>query len=292
MENVELIKDYLAQSGISANALSKGAGISAAAVSQYLSGKYQGDKLAVENALMSFIEAQKDKIQCTAGVVDTDSLRRISAVAQICRANGKLAVVCGRAGSGKTTACKNYAETNSGTVYLYADVSCSAQELFADLVSALKIKPVYQLRQNYKTARNILSGSRRLIIIDEANHLPYKALEMIRAIYDTTGCGVLLVGTEQLYYNLRGHRGEYEQLYSRVALYQKTVPLTLEEVEGYLSATAPKAKPLANIFHKNSAGNIRILANLVWESIRLAEINKCEISRDTVRAAIEDIRAA
>jgi DNA transposition AAA+ family ATPase len=288
MSNLDVIKNWLSESGVSANTLAKGAGYTAAAVSQYLSGKYTGDNEAVENALLGAIEAQKDKIQ-DAPIVEIDTVRRINSIANVCRANGKLAVICGRAGTGKTKASKNYAEKNRGTIYVCADLSCTAKDLFIELVKTLGIRPEYSLRANFLTCRDRLTGTKRLIIIDEAEHLQYKALDLLRSLFDATGCGLMLVGTEILIHNLRGKRGEYEQLYSRVAIYQKTVPLEIEDVESFVSAIIPKSKHLANVFFKSCGGNMRILSLLVWDSIRISEVNGTAISADTVRAAVEDL---
>ena len=41
---------------------------------------------------------------------------------------------------------------------------------------------------------NKLNNSGRLLIIDEAENLPYRALEITRRIHDKTAVGVLLVG--------------------------------------------------------------------------------------------------
>ncbi|MEV9348723.1 ATPase, partial [Klebsiella pneumoniae] len=53
-------------------------------------------------------------------------------------------------------------------------------------------------------------------LIDEAENLPYRALEVIRRIHDKAGVGVVLAGMPRLIINLKGKRGEYAQLYSRV----------------------------------------------------------------------------
>ena len=54
------------------------------------------------------------------------------------------------------------------------------------------------------------------MIIDEAENLPYRALEIARRIHDKTGVGVLLVGRSILLENLKGYNNQYDQLYSRV----------------------------------------------------------------------------
>ena len=58
-----------------------------------------------------------------------------------------------------------------------------------------------------------------MIIIDEAEHLPYKALELLRRIHDKAGVGVLLVGLPRLIHKIMEGRGEYQQLYSRIEVY-------------------------------------------------------------------------
>jgi DNA transposition AAA+ family ATPase len=290
MDGLETIKKYLAQGGTSA-ALARGANLSSATVSLFLSGKYTGDNQSVESALLSFIEAQEEKVK-TAPVVEIDAFTRIIKTAAASRANGKLSVVCGRAGTGKTTACKTYAENNRGTIYICADMSCSAQDLFIEIVETLGLKASYSLRTNFLTAREKLAGTRRLIIIDEAEHLSYKALDLLRSLFDATGCGLMLVGTETLIHNLRGKRGEYEQLHSRVAIFQKTAALELSDVEAFLEKAAPSAKSLSPVFLKHCGGNMRVLANLVWDCVRVAEKSKCEINKNVIKTVIENSFAA
>jgi len=288
MSNLDLIKSYLGENNIPTNQAARGAGISPAAVSQYLNNKYAGDSQSVENALLSFIEAQKEKVK-SVPLVGIDAFCRINSVAKVCRANGKLAVICGRAGTGKTTASKSYAENNHGTVYVCADMSVNAQDLFAELCETLGIGATYSLRNNFKNAKNRLAGTGRLIIIDEAEHLSYKALDLLRSLYDATGCGLMLVGTEILIHNLRGRRGEYEQLFSRVSIYQKTTALNLADVEMFVASAAPASKRLAATYLKNCGANMRILANLVSECVRIAELNKCEIDKNVIETAADGL---
>jgi DNA transposition AAA+ family ATPase len=63
-----------------------------------------------------------------------------------------------------------------------------------------------------------LKSSGRLNIIDEAEPLPYKSLELLRRIYDKAQVGILLVGMPRLIMNLKGEKRQYAQLYSRVGI--------------------------------------------------------------------------
>ncbi|CRL44634.1 hypothetical protein SGGMMB4_01839 [Sodalis glossinidius str. 'morsitans'] len=53
-----------------------------------------------------------------------------------------------------------------------------------------------------------------LVLVDEAELLPYRALEVLRRIHDSFGVAIVLAGMPRLLLNLKGSRGEYAQLYS------------------------------------------------------------------------------
>ena len=83
---------------------------------------------------------------------------------------------------------------------------------------------------------NKLRNSGRLLIIDEAENLPYRALEITRRIHDKTGIGILLVGTNDLLENLRGLNNQYEQLYSRVTFHKVLDDINIKDVIKILEA--------------------------------------------------------
>jgi len=66
-----------------------------------------------------------------------------------------------------------------------------------------------------------LTGSDRLLMIDEAETLTPGALECVRRISDIAGVGVVLAGTLKLYAILRDKRGKFGQISSRVAYWGK-----------------------------------------------------------------------
>ncbi|EOF6267776.1 AAA family ATPase, partial [Salmonella enterica] len=63
-----------------------------------------------------------------------------------------------------------------------------------------------------------LTGTGWVILVDEAELLPYRALEVLRRIHDRSGVALVLAGMPRLLVNLKGSRGEYAQLYSRVGM--------------------------------------------------------------------------
>jgi hypothetical protein len=134
-----------------------------------------------------------------------------------------------------------------------------------------------------------LKGSGRLLIIDEAEHLKYKSLEIIRRLHDFTGIGVLLVGMPRLLGNLRGLKGEYAQLYSRVGIKAVLTPLRQTDTEEIVQAALPGSNGIWKVFHEKTGGNARLLDKLVKRSSRVAELNHTPITPEVVDAALQSL---
>ena len=65
-----------------------------------------------------------------------------------------------------------------------------------------------------------LARTSKVLIIDESEHLPFRALECLRRIYDFSNTALILVGTRKLKNNLTGigrnDYNEYGQLGSKI----------------------------------------------------------------------------
>ena len=117
-----------------------------------------------------------------------------------------------------------------------------------------------------------LNQSGRLLIIDEAENLPYQALEITRRIHDKTGVGVLLVGRNILFENLKGFNNQYDQLYSRVKYHKSLDKLLIQDVIKILDSIGLSAD-LAETYFLYSDGNTRKLEHLISHSISIAKFN-------------------
>ena len=128
-----------------------------------------------------------------------------------------------------------------------------------------------------------LNQSGRLLIIDEAENLPYRALEITRRIHDKTGVGVLLIGRNILLENLRGYNNQYDQLYSRVQYTKIIDRLLLADVVKILESINQNPK-LAETYLLYSNGNTRRLEHLISHSISVAKMNgKAEVDDAVIK---------
>ena len=242
------LAEFKAKSGMNQTMLARGIGVSPASISMYLNNNYaeKGGKYeTIEPKIEAFLEVQESKAQreeLVLGFVSTKTTRRISEVMRDAHEAGDTVVIYGQAGLGKTQAVKNYCEKNPAAILIEANPSFTALVLMRKLAAAAKVSTVGSLNDLFESVSDRLRDSGRLIVVDEAENLPLRALEIIRRLHDDTGCGLVLSGMPRLVANLRGKHGELVQLYSRVS-----VALNLgdsmpdEELEQIARAAMPEA---------------------------------------------------
>ena len=216
------LAEFKAKSGMNQTQLARGIGTSPASISMYLNGTYaeKGGKYeTIEPKIEAFLEVQESKAQreeLVLGFVETKTTRRIAEVMRDAHEAGEIAVIYGQAGLGKTQAVKNYCEKH-GAILIEANPSFTALVLMKKLAASVKLPISGTLNDLFEETAYRLGGSERLIVVDEAENLPLRALEIIRRLHDETGCGLVLSGMPRLVANLRGKHGELVQLHSRVA---------------------------------------------------------------------------
>lgn len=280
------LRNLMDERGLSLSSVSRALGISTAALSQWLSGSYSGNVAKINDSVKGFLERQKERLKAPKKSIEfvmTSAAKKVFEVARICHLDGEIGVCYGDAGLGKTDAVKEYARRNSDVILIEADLGYTAKVLFQELHKRLGMDGRGPIHELFDDVVAKLKDSGRLIIIDEAEHLPYRSLELLRRVYDKAGVGIMLVGMPRLIANLRGKKGEYAQLYSRVGVASRLENLKAQDTENIVSSVIPSANGLWKIYHETSYGNTRRLCKLLLRSIRVAEINKMPVSHEIVR---------
>jgi len=286
MELRNALKDLMEKRGISLKAVSRSLGISTATLSQWLNNSYTGNVTKIEEAVKGFIERQMEKHKTSVNSIEfvmTSVAKKVFEIARICHIDGEIGVCYGDSGVGKTMAVKEYARRNTDVILVEADLGYTAKVLFAELHRRLGMDGRGTIHDMFEDVVAKLRGSGRLIIVDEAEHLPYRALELLRRVYDKAGVGILLVGMPRLIANLRGKKGEYAQLYSRVGVAAKVEGLKPSDTEEFVKAVMPNSNGVWKAYHEASYGNMRVLCKLLKRSMRVAEINNMAVSPEIVR---------
>lgn len=257
-------------------------GLAKSTISMWLNGNYNGKNDKITDAMNNFIQREKERsVENDLPFVDISIVKYVSEIGRLCHTQGKIAVCVGRAGLGKTVAVKKYTKDFQDSILIESDSGYTAKSLLKEIHRRLGLSgkgSVYDLMD--EVVRK-LNQSGRLLIVDEAENLPYRALEITRRIHDKTGVGVLLIGRSILLENLKGYNNQYDQLYSRVKYTKIIDRLLIQDVIKILESIGQDTK-LAETYLLYSDGNTRRLEHLISHSISVAKFNRKAMVDETV----------
>jgi len=258
--------------------IAKGVGMSTSYVSQFRNDKYpikesEGEfALKIENYLDNEAAALTRVSRGHLKFAMTTAAQDIFKIASYALTEGKIGVVTGVAGCGKTIAVQEFKKRNPTAVLIEVTPLVTQRSLVQSIARELKI-PLFTYKHDVpKMVPNIvlfdeiidkLVDTRRLLIIDEGENNTVNCLEVIRRIQDFTGIGVLLCGTKKLLERLRGSRKELQQLFSRVGIQKDIELLQRGDVKAILTVNYPEAMKFADNFLQLSKNNGRLLEHLV-----------------------------
>ena len=225
MTLINKLKQHLTDSQITQAQLAREAGVNAGALSAYPNDNYKGNIADVEAKLTAYLE--KKAVQAREFVeapafIETATSRQIFKTLEFAQIANCLATVYGMSGVGKTKAIQEFAKSHANVWLVTASPSRSSlSEILYEIALELGISDAPRRKGTLSRliARKI-KGTEGLLIVDEADHLPYEALEELRIMQEEAGIGLVLVGNDKVYTRMKGGISpshEYARLWSRVA---------------------------------------------------------------------------
>ena len=284
---INQLNEYMTRTGASQTKVAKALGISSATLSYFLKGTYTGDTEAICEKAKDFLEteAEREKFRSNSGIVQTKPFKTIQTFCDLVLKHQIIGMLTGDAGCGKTTAIKDFSKVHPSVILIEADHGYTAKALFDELCTELGLDDRGSLHQKLVRIVNKLKDSGRLIIVDEAEHLPYRALELIRRVHDKAGVGIALCGMPRLEKNVQGDRNHYAQLNSRISAPCRAKLLDNADIKAYIESRFEDYEP--NVIEhcaKTCRRNFRLLSHLVMWGRELMRKN----ARDTLDNEIID----
>lgn len=283
------LNELMTQRGWNQTQVARALGKSSAVISQYLQGKYPGNVASLENDISALINREAEKAKAkrlTVSFVRTYTATRCLEVIKLAHLDCDINVIYGDAGMGKTMIMRQYAAENPGAILLEADPGYTARVVLEELSAKLGLNRRGNMHELSDAIIGALRDSGRVLLIDEAENLPLRALEVIRRIHDKAGIGVVLAGMPRLIINLKGKRGELKQLYSRVgfALALGDV-LPREDIDAIASSVleSEQEPSVGDALFSASKGNARRLFKLLRGVHRHSLLNGVNIDAGAVR---------
>jgi DNA transposition AAA+ family ATPase len=250
------LEELIEQVG-SQNAACKLVGIGAAIMTPLRKGTYTGNVSKNMSILIDYFAA-KEEVRALATTpqempryVKTSVSEQVIDVIRYCQLHGSLAVACGDSGIGKTRAAEKFVEDHPHDAIYIALNPC-----FTSLKSLLKILCEHLGLTRYSTLDNMwlaIAGKLRdgqVLIFDEAQYLPWRTIEALRALTDRferdrLTLGIVFIGNTKIVDGWgRNKTAEFAQIRGRMT--QETVfdagMITREDIQLLIPDVASKDK--------------------------------------------------
>lgn len=295
------LKQHIESTGISQAQVARQLGVSPSALSSYLKGDYKGNSEAIDEAVKNWFVGldYKKQVFVEAPIfIETATAKQIWTTLNFAKILGTFSIVYGASGVGKTKAAQEFKRNNSNVWLITASPARSTlSEVLYEMALELNINDAP--RRKAKLSRLIakkLNGTNGLMIIDEADHLPYDALEEIRIIQEETGVGIVLIGNDRVYNRLRGganQQHEFERLWSRVAKkvsIQKSKKADVKAVATAWNLDISDTDLMTTLYAIGaSSGGLRSLTQYLRLAGMTAKVNNQLINLDLILQAKKDL---
>lgn len=226
-------------------------GYSAATISTYRKGTYDGDVEKLEGKLRELfaINEAAATMYTAPDYVPTSISSRVYETIRICHLKGGLAIECGDAGIGKTKAATKYAaDYPNSAIYMTVNPCFTSLSSFLKLLCRRLRIPTGRKDDMWLEVDAALRGERKVLIVDEAQHLTIKTIDSIRSFFDSNPeLGIILIGNAETVTSQGGRaRESCSQIRNRTKLTEirHTTQITLDDVRMLFPALDGRQKEL------------------------------------------------
>lgn len=272
LKNVEFINGWLearklSKDGverISQAALARMARIGVSTFSQVLSLSYVASPSKLIEQVLSAIRHADEQESDVIPAVETSVFKLVQTACTTARRSRNFSVMSAYVGTGKTFALRYYTRHNANTFMIEANPTLTPTTIIKKLAQTIIGHDVGgKIYDQFEAVVNELKNTDSLIIMDEAETLTPKQLEILRRIRDTANVGVVLAGTEYLTGLIRPEHGQFDQIRSRTGFWPETVRrITKEDSAALVQAAFPGEDVSDEVIERMvqySAGSARML---------------------------------
>lgn len=168
--------------------IAKAIGVSDAQLSQFMAGKYRGDNGRLAGKLLNFLQTQENKAKYTKQpqYIRTGVAVKIEQLIDLCVSfsgvEGKIGVITGDGGHGKSHCARAYAVNHPGTIYVMLDDCMHTKAIFAAIAREIGAVVQGNLGKITDSIVEVLRDRDTVVLLDEASSLNVGQLNKLRQI--------------------------------------------------------------------------------------------------------------
>ena len=264
---------------ISQSKAAQALGYSSGVISAYKSRTYNGDVKTLEKKIASWLEREARRLErLDVPIAETSTLNKVRKAISIAQDEKGIALIVGESGCGKTTAVYHDVKENPSALLVEVDPSFSQVTLMAEIARALGVESKGSQNAVVERVIEALIGRDAVLIVDEADYLSDKSLELLRrVINDKAQTGVVLVGLPRLEFQIRNLKNDHQQLQSRIGVLLKLGKLKKEDAGKIVGGVWQNvAKQTLDAFIQTANGSTRTLVKLMGRVHQIMGINRDE----------------
>jgi hypothetical protein len=296
------ITDYMLEHRLTRAEMARRLGLPVPTFAKYLDGRHKDSQpRQVEAAWVALVQRtelverqrQKKFLQLKSSAIVMERCEEA-------RLEKELVILYGPPGISKTFSLREYVrrkadESDPKILLVTANSVTTPKALLESLCRLLALPTQKVTHVLLERVLDRLNVDPHLILVDEANHLDVRSLELLRHIHDMTECGMVLVGTKRLHdlFTNGGRKSQdLEQLWSRVGIHDLLPGLSSAEVRQIARASLGQISEATLVeMERTTRGSARRLVKLVPRLKRLKELNPRRPPEELVAIAAGQIIA-
>ncbi|QPC44488.1 AAA family ATPase [Kaustia mangrovi] len=249
--------EIAARYGWSKSEVARRSGIATGTLSQWYDGNYAGSFANVSAKVSRWLDSVAEvaataaRIPRAPGYVATPTSRELSDMLLYAQTLGEMAVVTLGAGMGKTMTARHYVETRPHAFLVtMRPTTSSVHGMLVELSRALDVNESNPGRLDRALGEKLRRNGRdTLLIVDEAQNLSDQAVNELRYFLDEYGCGIALLGNEELYGRFGGHKAvpAYAQIHGRIGKRMRRLQPLAGDVDDLIAAWGIEDEKVAKV---------------------------------------------
>jgi len=180
-----------------------------------------------------------------------------------------IVVISGPAGTSKSSAAKRFQQAKGDVSYIRCCPDFGMKELQLEMCKAFYLSYIQSWDDRRATLMDLLSKRYQMVILDEAQLIDRKGMEMVKYFVDQARCTFVLIMTNEYVDRLM----RWRDIASRTALVVKLEPVALEEFRALYDESGLSESVIDEVHHI-TGGVMRDVARLMGQVDETVMLNE------------------